>query len=451
MLLGGTRYSAGEETKGTGFVQLQFTFVRRLYSILIAVILLLTWLGSRQPFRSSSRSSSLSVRRNLPMMEHLPKTPESTSHVLLLSSRLHFWGIYDTIEFPEYAGFNPSVLALPSHTASEHANLVVIAREQFRRETINGNEVQPRAIVGGILRVEEKGSAMRGRWDPRNYPRTRSEWKVERLNRLIRSDDVRFPKCEPDPDDWFWNNQGPEDGRVFWSHLGEPLVIYHSISPTNSDLCRLMYLVDLRSVYTLFSEIVLRTVDPPPIRFTESVPLLIAGQNGMHKNWAPFTDSSGDVLIHVYLVPQTIYKLKSNSGTPSGSLPTFSSPASELAILEPFVMQEPDEWNCITAALNGSDVHQSSPFLELILCTFADAHSGACNPNDPKNRMYIGIFHVMHPEDRSFYEPRLLTFESSYPYRYISLSKPLVYGMTLLPLKSSNVLIAFFSGNAAEG
>jgi len=410
------------------YIQPQFTFVRRLFRVLFAAILLVLLYWIRQPSSSSFRSRG----HNLRAIQNRPIRPKSESQVLLLASRLHFWGIYDTIEFPEYGGFNPSVLALPSHTASEKANLLVIAREEFRTEKIDDHEVQPRAIVGGILRIEDEGSALRGRWDPRHYPRTRSEWKIERLNRLIRSDDFRFPKCEPDPDNWFWNNQGPEDGRVFWSHLGEPLVIYHSISPTNSDLCRLMYLVDLRSIYTLLSEIVLRTVNPPPIRFTESVPLLIAGQNGMHKNWAPFTDSSGDVFIHVYLVPQTIYKLETNTAS-SRALPTFSSPASELSILEPFVMQEPDEWNCLTVALNGSDVHQSSPFLELILCNYADARSGACNPNDPKNRLYIGVFHVIHPEDRSFYEPRILTFESSFPFNYVSLSKPMVYGMTLLP------------------
>jgi len=420
----------GVETKGTGYIQPQFTFVRRLSPILLLVILLVILYEFNPPFPSSSRSPS----HKIATIEHRPIKPKSESRVLLLASRLHFWGIYDTIEFPQYAGFNPSIIALPAHTASEKANLVVIAREQFRTETIDGHKVQPRALVGGILRIGDEDSASRGRWDPRHYPRIRSEWKIERLNRLIRSDDFRFPKCEPDPDNWFWNNQGPEDGRVFWSHLGEPLVIYHSISPTNSDLCRLMYIVDLRSVYTLMLEIVLRTVDHPPIRFTESVPLLIAGQNGMHKNWAPFTDRLGDVFIHVYLVPQTIYKLNLNTDTSSHTVPTFSSPASELAILEPFVMQGPDEWNCLTVALNGSDVHQSSPFLELILCNYADARSGACSPDDPKNRVYIGIFHVIHPEDRSFYEPRILTFESTYPFTYVSLSKPLVYGMTLLPL-----------------
>ena len=207
--------------------------------------------------------------------------------------------------------------------------------------------------------------------------------------------------------------------------LGEPLLIYLSDSPENCGLCRALYLVDLRSVYPPLANLL--GTDSPPIRFNRSVPLLYPGQTGFHKNWAVFTTFNGDILIHTDLIPQRIYWLP-----PSESFPTFYSPVSELATLAP-LFQGTDE-NCLSLALNDriskpneTLLHQSSPLLEVVLCTSAQVLSGSC---DLRNRIYIMLIHAVHKPGRAYYEPRIVTLNPSPPFDYLSISKPLVYGMS---------------------
>lgn len=208
-------------------------------------------------------------------------------------------------------------------------------------------------------------------------------------------------------------------------------MIYNSISPVHSDLCRLLYLVDLRSVYPAVADIL--SSNTPPIRFKESLPLAISDQQGQHKNWAPFTNPRGEIFIHVDLIPQTIYKL--NYPDSSDSLPTFSSQASDLSILES-VVSHTDEQNCVALALKPvvkAEIHQSSPFVEVIRCTSADAQSGSCDSNNPDNRIYVGVIQARH-RPSMFYETRVLTLNSSFPFNYLSISKPLNYSTTPSPL-----------------
>ena len=290
---------------------------------------------------------------------------------------------------------------------------------------------QPRNIFAGLLHVEtsdiERKSALT------EYPKVQTH-SVELLDKLIHSEDTYFPKCEPDLEGGLGSIQGPEDPRLFWSHLGEPLIIYQSISPTNSELCRHFYIVDLRSIYSGAADIIADTVNPPPIRFKESVPIAYAGQSGFHKNWAPFTDANGDVFIHTRLTPQTIFKLKFNS---SDSLPHFDSPPPDLINLEPVVRHPQEDENCVSIALRGVGkrrLHQSTPFVDVVLCRSEDVRSGLCDPDDVNNHLYMSIIHVQHQTSdfKIVYEPRIVTINSSFPFNYISISKPLVYCTTLL-------------------
>jgi len=365
-------------------------------------------------------------------------TDPTPFHILPLASSSHFWGIFETIDLPDFAGFNPSILSLPDPTGNGNWTLVAVGRDAHRVVTIDANEVQPHALFGALLHIVDSDPRVRGRWAPRDYPHTPSHF-VQMLDRLVRSDDFRFPKCLPDPIGWFYNNQGPEDGRLVWSHLGEPLLVYNSLSAKSTDLCRMLYLTDLRSVYPpLVDRLLQLGVEPTPLRFNKSVPLYIPGQAKAQKNWIPFTTASGEIYIHFSLVPQTIYKLDLSLPI----LPTWESPEPELEILEPVVLHTVDEPNCFNIALNGSDFHQSSPFVETVLCTYAEIRSGACDPTHPKNRIYMGSVHVLHHEDRGFYEPRIVTFEATLPFNYVSISKPLIYSMVPLFFKGLVLLIA---------
>ena len=353
------------------------------------------------------------------VIEYLRNAPNSTLPVLPLVSRRNFWGSYDTIEFPGVVVFNPSLLSLPilENTSAEY---VGVAREERLVIALDdGTDVQPRELVGALMEDV--------RDDTRYYP-TAKRWiqgyEVAYLEEMIQSDDITFPKCKGL---WYHNIQGPEDGRLFWSKLGEPLLIYLSVSPENSNLCRTLYLIDLRSAYEPLQQL----LPEPPIRFPRSIPLLYRTQTGFPKNWAVFSNSLGKIFVHTDLIPQRIYELKVPES--EDEFPTFFSPASELALLEQ--LTTPTVANCMSRIIGQTenpypiDLHQSSPLLEIVLCATADARAGRCD--HARNRIFIMLVQVVHRSKVLYYEPRIVSLNSSPPHSYISLSKPLVYRTTL--------------------
>ena len=358
---------------------------------------------------------------------NVPKIAELSPTVKLLSSRLDFWGLDSIIDFPNAVGFNPSMLCLPWHgDESFSPNFVVVAREEDQLIKVYDRDVRPRAILASLLHVPEFHPGTKDRAPPRHHPMLQAPW-VTRLGGVVRSDNIHFPKCDPMPE-WFHGLQGPEDARIFWSSLGEPLLIYNSLSPEHSDLCRVMYMSDLRVSFPNVGSILSDTPNQAPIRFHEPVPLILPGQEGIQKNWTPFTNANGDIFFHITLIPQHIYKL-----VLTNPIPTFSSPASDLHhFLEPVVTEPREKANCLSIALAGQKVHQSSPFLDVILCTSIDVQSGLCDPKDPNKHRYMGIINVMHNHlDPFFYEGRILTLNYLPPFNYVSLSKPLGYSRNL--------------------
>lgn len=101
-------------------------------------------------------------------------------------------------------------------------------------------------------------------------------------------------------------------------------------------------------------------------------------------------------------------------------------------------MKDPQEENCLTLVANdpfniNARFHQSTPFLEAVLCTWEDAVSGACDANDTNNRIYMSLIHVRHPFNR-YYERRVVTLNSTSPWNYVSVSKPISYCMVPIVL-----------------
>ena len=381
---------------------------------------------------SSSTPLSLTILRTT---FHSPTVP--------LISRRNFWGVSEEIEFPNRSCFNPTLLNIPSRPGKiSNGSLVVVARDEDRELGEGDNFVKPHSIIACLLNLSEDDGGTQHRWSPMGQFGNRCH-SFEQLETVVHSNDTFFPKCNPSTNEhWYDHIPGPEDPRIFWSHLGEPLLIYNSIGASNSDICRQMYLVDLRSVYPILRHILSDFDEPAPIRFAESVPLSYKDQTGLQKNWTPFTNTAGEVFVHTDLIPQTIYKL----ALPDNSVPTFSSPAVDLVTLE-LVTKSAVFENCITLSLDRSgyssirpgdhsnrdiEVHQSTPFLEVVLCTSTDALSGACDVDKPENRVYMGLIHILHAPNRPrYYERRIVTLNSSSPFQYLSVSKPLMYCMTL--------------------
>jgi len=368
-------------------------------------------------------------------MEYLRRVSDhSSSPILVLSSLRNFWGRPDLIRYEESKTFNPSLLCLP-YVPNNDATYLSVARSEIDWDA----DVQSRNLIASL--ISERGYKQqiryyRSRYFPR-YTMVVTGYTEDKLESLVHSLDSFFPKCAAEIYDelpWYQNIQGPEDGRLVWTRLGEPLLIYNSVSPEESDLCRCMYLIDLRSVYPALELFLRGTERNPPIRFAHSVPLIYPYQVGISKNWAVFSNAIGDVFVHTDLIPQRIYKLNLSG---LDDLPWQDSPASDLAIMEP-LPHDPtaDAQNCIALSLNQTDsdypveLHQSSPMLEVVLCTSSQVRSGLCDPSDPRNRVFILLFHVVHRRGERndlAYEPRIVTLNSTAPYNYISISKPLVY------------------------
>lgn len=349
------------------------------------------------------------------------RTPMSWTVTPLVSKR-NFWGIPENLEFPNMQVFNPSFISLPT-IGNSNESLVVVAREYGHRTA----DLQPEWVTAALLHLSESEDVVhtRIRWDL-NGDTSNQGHSLQRLDGLIHSNDTYFPKCDNGNgfDWWFRDMQGPEDPRLFWTHIGEPLIVYNSISAANSDICRHMYLVDLRSVYSVVKEKLSSVSDSCPIRFPESVPLLYANPATIEKNWSPFSNSAGDIFLQTHAIPQRIYKLKI-----SPSLPNFNSALTDLSILE-LVAEDTSDKNCIALAANHPQhddfkVHNSTPFIEVVLCTFMDVILGVCDASDPANRLYIGLIHIKHPERR--YERRIVTLNSTIPWNYVSISKPLMF------------------------
>jgi hypothetical protein len=363
-------------------------------------------------------------RRTPHFIEYLRHARHGNTHpVLPLVSRRNFWGMYDTIKFPEINVFNPSLLSLPILQNSS-AEYVAVAREEYLVINLeNGKDAQPRELVGGLLEDTRDHT----RYSPTRNRDLRGN-KITYLEKLINSEDVVFPKCEGY---WYINIQGPEDGRLFWSKLGEPLLIYLSVSPDNISQCRTLYIIDLRIAYAPLRKL----LPDPPIRFPRSIPLVYHNQTGFPKNWAVFTNAFGQVFVHTDLVPQRIFELMIPDS--EEDFPNFSSPASDLSLLEPLPTTTYDR-NCVSRILGDTEVpysielHQSSPLLDVVLCTTGDVKSGKCDETDPQNRIYIMLIQGAHRSRNLYYEPRIVTLNSSSPFNYISFSKPLIYRTTLI-------------------
>jgi len=368
------------------------------------------------------------------------------AQVVPILSRTNFWGTWENVDCEDRVCFNPTLLGLPFHDPSKNVPFVVVARDPdnttFHPTDAWGYFTGTRSISGSLVDLPSAANASRYRWAPSDRFSLQCR-STHTLQDAVHMDPEKFPRKIPEGQRSCFLTTGPEDPRIFYSHLGEPLLLYNSVGAANSEHCRHFYLVDIRAVYDPLREILARgTNSPPPIRFRHSIPILYEGQKGLQKNWMPFSDVSGNIYFHTDLVPQTIYKL---SPPTAHKYPSFKSRFADLVTLEP-VVKSTTYQNCILNALDlpnyeldnslGNQplvIHQATPFLEAVLCKYDEVRNGSCDPELPANRIYMGIFHVLHRGgDKRIYERRIITLESTPPFKYLSVSKPLMYSVVLL-------------------
>ncbi|ORY78098.1 hypothetical protein BCR35DRAFT_267012 [Leucosporidium creatinivorum] len=297
-----------------------------------------------------------------------------------------------------YAGgvFNPSILILPD-ACGEGQRHVVVARGPEKYEVINGEDTRWESVLGCFLTPMKRAHL--------ELPYLARESELETL-KLPAKRKVEYLRCHDPIYDQFI---GPEDPRLFFTNDGQPLLIY-SQTGRSPNICRAIYIIDARVVIPGLEKALKKGGWNPPIVFTEQTDLIREGQFNIEKNWAPFLGEKDELFFHVSLVPQEIYKWV---------------PGLTLRALDP----APPSHNCLTeiigAEMNRVKFHHATPLLRVTLC-----RRGECVP-DIHNTVLFGIIHIKyHPLPYLFYERRVVTWNVTSPYEYLSVSKPLTYSGT---------------------
>jgi hypothetical protein len=198
----------------------------------VTIFAVVSYLCLVAPTRRSSTRISLNTLKSVPLTYTVP----------LMSGR-NYWGFVENLEFPDQDRFNPTVLSLPFLGGKSNATFVVVARDWVQtEEKDNGKVIDKRSVIASLLH-DSFNVSERHRLTPSKEYHNRCQ-SLQVLDALVHSDKDLFPNCDPNTfEKHFMHVSGPEDPRIFWSHLGEPLMVYNSIGAENSGLCRHMYCI----------------------------------------------------------------------------------------------------------------------------------------------------------------------------------------------------------------
>ncbi|KAK4047506.1 hypothetical protein OIO90_006148 [Microbotryomycetes sp. JL221] len=331
-----------------------------------------------------------------PGIARSPINQETRNKAKTLESFTNPYGFINLID--PYAGgvFNPSVLVLPD-TAGVGFRHLVVARGPEKYEVINGEDTRWESVLGCFLTPLERAHLA--------LPYLARESELETLD-LPAQRKVEYLRCHDPTFDQFI---GPEDPRLFFTNDGQPLLLY-SQTGRSPNICRAIFMIDARVVIPGLTDALKRAGWNPPIVFKEQTDLIRENQFNIEKNWAPFLGEQDELFFHVSLVPQEIYKWV---------------PGLTLRALDP----SPPTHNCLTevigAEMNRVKFHHATPLLRVTLCK-----RGECKPSI-HNTVLFGIIHIKyHPLPYLFYERRVVTWNVTSPYEYLSVSKPLTYSGT---------------------
>jgi hypothetical protein len=233
------------------------------------------------------------------------------------------------------------------------------------------------------------------RWEPRRLSNMTNE--LSTLLELSSSSNHTFESCGNDaPGMFYLNVQGPEDPRVFWSSLGEPLLLYNSHSVKyQSKHCRVMHIVDLRSVCRMLRTQLDDIGYNAPMRFPESTAIEGEDQYYIEKNWALLTDygNPDQIYFHRTLIPRHISKW--NALAPGDKLENVlleSRSSIHNNCLEQLLPLENQPQNVKVS------IHQTTIPITITLC-----NRGQCTP-DIHNTVHLVIGHWSHKTEPRFYE-----------------------------------------------
>ncbi|GAA5987341.1 hypothetical protein JCM10908_001916 [Rhodotorula pacifica] len=322
--------------------------------------------------------------------------PRSANKAKILESVSNPYGYMNLVDPYVGGAFNPSILVLPDQAGLGWRH-VFVSRGEEKYEVIQGEDTRWEKLIGCFL-----------------LPMTRAHLELPYLAReselwtldLPAKRKVEYMRCH-NPD--FNQFIGPEDPRLFFTNDGQPLLIY-SQNGRMPNVCRALYVIDARMVIPGLDKALQRAGWNAPVQFREQTDLIRENQYNIEKNWSPFLGENDELFFHVSLVPQQIYKYVPNL---------------TLRPLDPLAPSH----NCLTdllgADMNRVHLHHATPLLRATLCK-----RGECVP-DVHNTVMFGMIHVKyHPLPYLHYVRHIVTWNTTAPYEYLSVSKPLTYSGT---------------------
>ncbi|POY75273.1 hypothetical protein BMF94_1643 [Rhodotorula taiwanensis] len=322
--------------------------------------------------------------------------PTSANKAKMLESVSNPYGYMNLIDPYTGGAFNPSILVLPDQAGLGWRH-VFVSRGEEKYEVINGEDTRWEKLLGCFLLPMKRAHL--------ELPYLARESELWTLD-LPAKRKVDYMRCHNKDFDQFI---GPEDPRLFFTDDGQPLLIY-SQNGRIPNVCRALYIIDARMVIPGLDQALQRAGWNAPIQFREQTDLIRENQFNIEKNWSPFLGENDDLFFHVSLVPQQIYKYVPNL---------------TLRPLDPLAPAH----NCLTdllgADMNRVHVHHATPLLRATLCK-----RGECVP-DTSNTVMFGIIHVKyHPLPYLHYVRHIVTWNTTAPYEYLSVPKPLIYSGT---------------------
>ncbi|TNY24350.1 hypothetical protein DMC30DRAFT_346039 [Rhodotorula diobovata] len=321
--------------------------------------------------------------------------PQSENKAKVIESVSNPYGFINLID--PYAGgiFNPSVLVLPDQVGLGWRHLFV-ARGEEKYELIEGDDTRWESIVGCFLLPLKRAHL--------GLPYLARESELTTLD-LPAERKVPYHRCD-NPD---FNQFPPADPRLFFTDDGQPLIIF-SQTGHMPNICRALFIIDARMVIPGLDKALKKAGWNAPVQFREQTALIREGQLNVEKNWSLMHGENDELLFHVSLVPQQIYKYVPNL---------------TLRPLDPLAPSH----NCLTELLgpdmNRVHLHHATPLLRATLCK-----RGECKP-DVHNTVLFGIIHVKyHPLPYLHYVRHVVTWNVTEPYNYLSVSRPITYSGT---------------------
>ena len=289
--------------------------------------------------------------------------------------------------------FNPTIIALPYWAEHQYLLATRVVTDGLHQETliceanICERDCKNREQNGRILQCAEPAIVL-------NLPATPAE------------------RCEGR---WsaFPDIPGFHDPRIFWSGKGEPLIIVNSASQY---ACLGLWIADLRTVYEPLKNVLATSpgIDQqsggPATNFprlTELTRNPATSRSPVEKNWFLFSPTSSTSYIHYDLSPdrRTFAKLLNGDGHTTPNI------------------TDKLEMSCLPSADDGSEWHQASNSVNLVLCHLVDAQAGNCSH---RSVVHVALIHRKYSNIWDLpmrYERYFAIFEAEPPFLMLAMSQ----------------------------